>query len=190
MTGHKQLNKGYLNFFLFLFSPLVILLITNCGSGSRVISTQDKERLAEIMGRDFWDFQPIYAFPQMSNAYVRGASELMARAGSSLSQINLTGADYFMRLDADSIHAYLPYFGEWDNFYEAGSAGSIELNTTIRNFHKEVRKHQVKLKFEARRKVERFNITLEIDLHKKGKLLILSGQRDPIRYEGIVVLKE
>lgn len=161
-----------------------MLQLMNCASASRVISAEEKYLLDEIMGREFWEFKANYAFPQMSKAYVIGTNEIMARAGSSLSQINLSGGDYFMRIELDSIHAYLPYYGEWDNFYEPGSTGLIELNAPITDFHKEIRKNTVQLKLRTRRKTERLNITLKINGQGKGKLLVLSGQRDPIRYEG------
>ena len=133
-----------------------------------------------------WEFNANYAFPQTSNAYARGAGVLMGRAGGALSQVNLTGDGYMLQLTNDSVTSYLPYFGEWDNFYDAGAAGAIELNAAVGDFQKEIRKNRVRITFEARRKVERFNITLEIDAHGKGRLLILSGQRDAIRYEGMV----
>lgn len=163
-----------------------LLLLTNCGSGSIILSASEKARLHQILEWNSWEFNANYAFPQISNAYARGAGVLMGRAGGALSQVNLTGDGYMLQLTNDSVTSYLPYFGEWDNFYDAGAAGAIELNAAVGDFQKEIRKNRVRITFEARRKVERFNITLEIDAHGKGRLLILSGQRDAIRYEGMV----
>lgn len=166
------------------------LLFLGCVSSKETVTQEQESRLRQLMNSDHLVFEAKYAFPQLTPAYVRGANSVMGRAGGSISQVNLTGQGYFLEISADSVVSYLPYFGEWDNFYDSEAAGSINLETDIRDYDIRSSKNSIAIKFAARRKSERLNLKLNIYPDGKARLHILSGLRDPIRFEGIVAEKK
>lgn len=183
----SDIVSGYLRLtYVWVALTGVTLLFTGCNASKLTLTPEEERNLVHFMGANHLILDAKYAFPQLSSAYVRGANSIMSRAGGTISRINLTGQRYFLEIANDSVFSYLPYFGEWDNFYDSGAAGSINLSSEVRGLEKRLTKNSVQIKFAGRRKAERLNF--KVNIHPDGKYLmqVLSGQRDPIRYEGIL----
>ncbi len=169
---------------------LVILLLGGCKAGQEAASPEQQARLqALVESRDF-TFEADFAFPQTSSAYVSAANTTLARAGgNSLSRISLQGEGYFLKLTGDSVESHLPYYGVRDNFSEPGRPDGIELDAPVEDFRVTQGKSDAyRIRFYARRKTERFQVNLDLFPGGKAHLLISSGQRDAIRFEGRALL--
>lgn len=167
----------------------VMLLAGSCGSSKTQATPEQLAQLQSLAeGRNF-TFEAEFALPQTSQAYIGAANATLAQAGgNSLSRISLKGEGYFLRIKGDSIEAYLPYYGVRDNFSEYGRPDGIDLDSELEDLKVDKKgSKSYQMRFFARKKTERFQITLDLFPGGKSNLLIYSGQRDAIRYEGRTV---
>jgi hypothetical protein len=186
---NKVTQKGASPFLKgFVFMALAMLL-SSCGSSKTQATAEQLAQLQSLVESRNFSFEAEFALPQTSQAYVGAANATLARAGgNTLSRISLVGEGYFLTMKGDSVEAYLPYYGVRDNFSEYGRPDGIELDSEIENLkHAKKNSGAYQIRFDARKKTERFQITLDMFAGGKANLLIYSGQRDAIRYEGKTV---
>lgn len=169
----------------------MVLLVGGCGGSKTPATPEQRARLQSLAESRRFTFEADFALPQTSRAYVNAANATLVRAGgNTLSRISL-GGGYFLKMKGDSVETHLPYYGVRDNFSEYGRPDGIELDSEIENLKvNQKNSGAYQLEFYARQKTERFQITLDIFPGGKANLLISSGQRDAIRFEGRTVLAE
>lgn len=169
----------------FGFMALAIFL-GSCGSSKTQATPEQLAQLQSLVESRNFSFEADFALPQTSQAYVNAANPTLARAGgNSLSRISLRGEGYFLRIMGDSVESYLPYYGVRDNFSEYGRPDGIEIDSKLEDLKLDKKSSGAyQMRFFARKKTERFQITLDLFPGGKSNLIIFSGQRDAIRYEG------
>lgn len=167
----------------------IALLLASCGSSKTPATPEQLAQLQTLAeGRNF-TFEADFALPQTSQAYISAANRTVAQAGgNSLSRISLRGEGYFLRIKGDSVTSHLPYYGVRDNFSEYGRPEGIELESELEDVKLDKKSSGAyQMRFFARKKTERFQITLDLFPGGKSNMVIYSGQRDAIRYEGRTV---
>jgi len=167
----------------------LLLVLGSCGSSKTPATPEQLAQLQSLVESRNFSFEAEFALPQTSRAYIGAANATVARAGgNSLSRISLGGEGYFLKMKGDSVETHLPYYGVRDNFSEYGRPDGIELDSGVENLKvSQKNSGAYQLQFYAKQKTERFQITLDIFPGEKANLLIASGQRDAIRYEGKAV---
>ena len=165
---------------------VIILLLGACGSSKTPATPEQLAQLQSLVESRKFSFDAEFALPQTSQAYVSAANATLARAGgNTLSRISLGGEGYFLKMQGDSVESHLPYYGVRDNFSEYGRPDGIELDAEVENLKIDKKSSGAyQIRFDARMKTERFQITLDMFPGGKANLIVFSGQRDAIRYEG------
>ena len=164
----------------------MLLLLGACGSSKTPATPEQLAQLQSLVESRKFEIEAEFALPQTSQAYVSAANATLARAGgNSLSRISLGGEGYFLKMKGDSVESHLPYYGVRDNFSEYGRPDGIELDSELEEVKVEKKSSGAyQMRFFARKKTERFQITLDLFPGGKSNVIIYSGQRDAIRYEG------
>ncbi len=167
----------------------IVLVLSSCSSAKTPATPEQLAQLQSLVESRNFTFEADFALPQTSQAYINAANPTVARAGgNSLSRISLRGEGYFLRIKGDSVASYLPYYGVRDNFSEYGRPDGIELDSELEDVKLDKKSSGAyQMRFFARRKTERFQITLDLFPGGKANMSVYSGQRDAIRYEGRAV---
>src|SRR5690606_7693517 len=112
--------------------------------------------------------------------------------GSTAGQINLVGNTNYLRMDKDSISAYLPYFGERQmggNY--GGTNGGIEFEGVPKNLKiTPTDKNGYNISFSINDKEnnpENYRVYIQIFHDLNANMVISSSQRLSIRYRGVAM---
>src|SRR5690606_34557078 len=120
--------KKYIKFIV----PVLFIIFISCGSTPKTNST-DNWILNNLIAEQSFEIESRWAQPMTTNAYNQAVNGLLP-PGSTAGQINLVGNTNYLRMDKDSISAYLPYFGERQmggNY--GGTNGGIEFEGVPKN---------------------------------------------------------
>ncbi len=101
-------------------------------------------------------------------------------------RINLIGNSNYLRIQNDSVYAYLPFFGERYSGGGYGDSGPIEIAELIENYKVELceKKNRIDIKFSSKNQTERFEIQLTIFGGNNGTVYVSSNQRSRMNYDG------
>jgi len=133
--------------------------------------------------------EAIYPFNTAATTQV--ANALLWGTGDNANRIDVRGDGNFIKIENDSVKAYLPFFGE--RRLNAGSLGgtntSIQFNEPLEDLAKQIntKKKKLKLEFRANQKGndnDRYEITIEIYSNTHVSVNITPVYRTFIRYDG------
>lgn len=109
--------------------------------------------------------------------------------GSNVSRIDLTGNSNYLKIDGDSISAYLPFYGERQlgGGYSNRTVG-IEIDGEYRDLKvTKGKKDSKEIRFSAKDKNstnENYNVYIQVFSNKTSNITINSSHRTRIRYSG------
>jgi len=130
-------------------------------------------------------------YPFNTAATTQVANALLWGTGDNANRIDVRGDGNYIKIENDSVDAYLPFFGE--RRLNAGSLGgintSIQFNEPLEDLAKEIntQKRKLKLEFTANQKGndnDRYEITIEIYSNTHVTVNITPVYRTFIRYDG------
>ena len=162
--------KSYWSNLLFLG---VIILLSACGGGQGVITPEEQQRydeLVELVNSMEFEIENEWANPQTGN------------------NISLIGNTNFIRFKGDSVHVFLPFFGERYSGGGYGSSGGIEYEGPINSLKIEERKRQqeVLLSFEAEQNSEHLKFLITLFPNGNANTSVTTSERSSITYRGEV----
>ncbi|HKM93134.1 MAG TPA: DUF4251 domain-containing protein [Prolixibacteraceae bacterium] len=94
-------------------------------------------------------------------------------------------SQYDLRVKADSVMVYLPYYGR---VYQVNplSEGGIKLNNTMEGYTVEQRMNLYIIKFKASSEYDVYNFQLSVSKMGYCTLHVISNYRQPISYSGVL----
>lgn len=151
---------------------------------AQTFAQTDKETTLRIVKDKTYTFVANTAIP-MSNTDINKVLNMMpgAQGGGS---INLTGSQYDVRITADSVIAYLPYYGRAFNAPMNPSEGGIKF--TSKDFtYKESKNKRGNYTIQINTKdtkQDNYNLTLSISTTGYASLTASSNNKQPIMFNG------
>ena len=126
--------------------------------------------------------------PQLTMALAQLNNSQLVRPGNTLSNINVGGEGYFIKMEGDSVAANLPYYGERQMGGGYGSPVGIVFKEIARDLKIEktanTNAYQVSFGVPSAEEFYRFMITLENNLDCTAH--VTSSHRNRIRFTGKV----
>jgi hypothetical protein len=173
------------------FRYLVILiggLLINCCTSSKTVTSKVQiKQLEELVASKSFQIDSDWAMPLMTNSMNTLSTAGLLPVGSTGSQISLIGNSNFLKVEVDTIAAYLPYYGE----RQMGAGYSI--NTNAIQFKGIPKNYEVtddektqskKINFNINNKTESFRVFITISPNLSSNITVNSSQRFSIQYRG------
>ncbi|ALM07036.1 hypothetical protein SB49_03885 [Sediminicola sp. YIK13] len=174
------------------FKYVVILMagITiGCGTSSTTVKST-KQKLEELVRAKSFQIECDWAVPLMTNSLNSISNAGFLPLGSTGNQINLIGNPNFLKVEGDTISAYLPYFGErqMGGAY-SNSDNAIQFKGIPKNYEvMEDRKTGSKeISFNINNKTESFRVFITLSPNLTSNINVNSSERFSIRYRGDVM---
>lgn len=163
-------------------------LILSCGS-SKDLDATSNETLNEWIHSKQYHIESTYALPFNSTAVSAVLNSTVLGPGINSSQISLIGNPNYLKIDGDSIHADLPYFGErrMGGAYNSRETG-VTVDGLLNDYSVETKKGMYIIKFSARdtQGIENYNFILNLSPSLNASISVQSTQRTTIQYRGRV----
>lgn len=168
---------------------LVLMMFLSCSSTSKLNSgKQPSQELVDLISSRNFEVQMDWASP-MNTVSLQNVFNALMPIGSNSSRINLMGISSFLRVEADTVTADLPYYGErqMGGGYNAGDGG-IKFEAVPTDFKVDYNesKNQYEISFSAKQRTESYDVNMIILSNFNSFININSSQRFSIRYEGKV----
>lgn len=166
----KSLRKTYWSGFLLLG---ILFSICACGGSQGVITPEERqefEELVQLVNSQEFEIVSDWAVPKTGN------------------NVSLIGNTNFIRFKGDSVHVYLPYFGERYSGGGYGSSGGIEYEGPLNNLKIEEREKQqdVLLSFEGEQDSEQLKFLITLYPNGNTNTSVTTSERSSITYRGEV----
>ncbi len=158
----------------------------SCGSAEDAVSTSLKnQELANLLEQKSFLIESEWAQPMGTKAMNSIASSGLFMPGSSGSNISLIGNPNYLKVEGDTISAYLPFFGERQMTGGYG-ANAIEFKGFPENFKssKNSKKNSYTLLFNINDNIEAYQVTITVFNNLTSYIQINSSYRSYIRYIG------
>ncbi|MBC29975.1 MAG: hypothetical protein CMH48_03935 [Muricauda sp.] len=175
--------------FKFLF---VLLLVSVVGCGTSSIPKASPEQLAELenlVENKKIFFEAEWAMPLTTNSLNQISNAGLLPPGSTANQINLIGNNNFLKIDGDSVSAYLPYYGERQmggGYGQTNTGIKFEGGPTDFEISKDDKKNTYSIKFDVNDRSEAFQVNMTLFPNMTASVNINSNERFSIRYQGTV----
>lgn len=178
----------------FVFYIILGLLICSCGN-SRSYSEQDQQayqNLTNLVASKQFEIVSHTARPMPTMAFTQVANTNILGPGNTAANINIIGTTNSLRIVADTVSAYLPYYGE-QNFaaMPGNNHQGIEFKSMPENYvvSNNDDKHKVEIQFRIQdqyRGNERYNVFITLFPNHTSNIRIQSSTRTPIEFSGSV----
>lgn len=173
-----------------VYSLFIAITFALCScSGTKTVSEQDKNNLVkvtELLDSKHFSVEAQWAYPLTTGSLTQLANAGLLGNGNNASRINLQGNSNFLRIKNDSVHMYLPYYGERRVGGGYNSNNGVEARNVMSNY--EVKDHSKKnakvITFNVSEKTETYNIIITTFSNKSTNIVVNSNQRASIRYNG------
>lgn len=178
--------KTYIKFIVLALSFSFI----SCGSSQKTNST-DKWILNNLITEQTFEIESRWAQPMTTGAYSQAVNGLLP-PGSTVGQISLIGNSNYLKMEKDSVSAYLPYFGERQmggNY--GGTNGGIEFEGVPEDLEiTPTNENGYNIRFSINHKEsnsENYKVFIQIFHDLNANVVINSSQRLGIRYRGVAM---
>ncbi|MFD1613687.1 DUF4251 domain-containing protein [Gelatiniphilus marinus] len=173
---------------LSILTLIVAIAFFSCKSASSKITDEQIEALEVLVENRNFTIESTWAHPQTTLATQQVFNSGLLPAGSSSGAINLIGNSNFLTISGDSITSYLPYFGERQmHVGYGGNNGAIQFNGIVENYTvTEGKRDSYTISCTAKRKTERFKVTIKLFPNLKSYITLTSASRNSISYSGEV----
>lgn len=180
---------------VFKIACIVVLgfVLISCGASNKMRAA-DNDEAGKLIESGYFEFQADWAMPLNANDMNVLADAGLLRVGDSPNRINLLGNPNFLKIEGDTVAAYLPFYGV--------QQFNVNMNATDQaiNFDEEAKNYKVKYKESKGQYIITFNasgnsggyrITLIVFSNKSANLRVNSANRNFIAYDGeIMALQE
>lgn len=161
----------------------------SCGSTEDVaIASLKNQVLDNLVAQKSFQIVSEWAQPMNTNAMNSVASSGLLLPGNSGSNISLIGNPNYLKVEGDTISAYLPFFGERQMTGGYGDRNAIEFKGIPDKLKssKNSKKNTYTLIFSIKEKTEVYQVTITLFSNLNSHIHINSSQRNFIRYIGKV----
>jgi hypothetical protein len=167
-----------------LFVVLFGVLAIGCKSSQKIVVSNSS--LDKMIARQAFKIEVNAAEPMVTTALAQIANSGLMRPGNTMSRIDVTGEGYFVKMDGDSITAYLPYFGERQMGGGYGSDAGIKFDGTARDIEitKDESKNSYEITFGSNDSTESYLFTIDVLNNLNTTVHVRSSHRNWIRYQG------
>ena len=172
---------------LLLFTAIAVM---SCGSHSKkTVSQAQSQQLDDLMANKSFEIVSDWASPLATSSLNSVANAGLLGPGSNAGHINLIGNSNYLRIEGDSVSAYLPYFGErqMGGGYDSDN-GNIQFEGIPEDYEisQDEQTKRYEISFKIRRKAENFTVRAILMPNLSSTVNVNSSQRFPIRYQGKV----
>ncbi len=169
-----------------LVSSLLLVLMASCGTTSKV-SSEEMQQIEDMVHNRAFEFVAEWAMPLATNSLTQISNVGLLPPGSNINQINLLGNSNFIKIEGDSVSAYLSYYGERQMGGQYGAVDTgITFNGVPRDFNvvRNDKKNSYSIKFDINDGAEAYQVNMTLFPDLAGSVVINSNQRFSIRYQG------
>lgn len=169
-----------------VLAVLTGVLLTGCKSTEKIVVPNPK--LGALMENKEFRIAVDAVQPQLTMALAQLNNSQLVRPGNKLSNINVNGEGYFIKMEGDSVTVNLPYYGERQMGGGYGSPVGIVFKEIARDLKIEkaakTNAYQVTFGVPSAEEFYRFMITIENNLGCTAH--VTSSHRNRIRFTGKV----
>ncbi|WP_430966795.1 DUF4251 domain-containing protein [Spongiimicrobium sp. 2-473A-2-J] len=166
------------------------LLLWTCGSSEKTTARyfQDTKALDELVAQQAFKISADWAQPMATNSLNQLANAGLLPPGSTINRINLVGEANYLKVEGDTVSAYLPYFGERQMSGGYNADQGITFKGVPKNFEitKNEKKQRYVMRFQINNKTETYQVNAELFPNLSSTISVNSSQRFVIRYDGQV----
>jgi hypothetical protein len=173
-----------------LLLTFIAVFLWGCSTSKTATDKQyELEKLNNIISlieNEQFQFDAEEAFPLQTTAVANTTVVLLNNTGNAVGRVRLESG-YFLKLEADSTNAILPFIGEYRGTkYTTANDGNISFNSLVKSYRYKVntKKPSIVLKFKTSNGTESFDMLLEAFPNTFATLYISSSKRTQIRYSG------
>jgi len=167
----------------------LMAILWGCGSSEKAATTGiENQMLENLVSQKSFIIESKLAQPSTNNAMNSAASSGLFLPGNSGSNIDLTGNPNYLKVQGDTVSAYLPYFGVQQISAGYGTGSAIEFNGIAEKWKttRNAKKNSYDITFTIRQDTEVYQISLTLYPNLTSHLHINSAQRNFIKYLGKV----
>ncbi|ASV32081.1 DUF4251 domain-containing protein [Maribacter cobaltidurans] len=172
---------------LHIVCSLSLLFLLGCKTSSKVSYTsQQITEFKDFMNAKSFEFIATTANPLPGRGMMAVANSGLLPPGSTMSNIQLQGTSNYLRVEGDTISAFLPYYGERQSGGGYTSDAGIVFDGIPSNYKEEydAQKNEMQITFSISEKSETYQVSLNLFPNKKATVVVTSSQRFSIRYFG------
>jgi hypothetical protein len=165
-----------------------MLLFQGCGSISKK-TLVETEALDDLVASKKFEIVSDWALPLATNSLNSISNAGLLPPGSSANRISLVGNPNFLKVQGDSIAAYLPYFGEQQMGAGYNSeGGAVQFRGVPISYEaiKDKKRQRYEINFRMRKNTESYTVNLLLYPNMASVISVISTHRFTIRYEGRV----
>lgn len=165
-----------------------------CGSTSKTVGAMEKAKALDAMvaNRSF-EIVADWAYPQVTSAMNSISNSGILGPGNTTSRIDLMGSGNYLKMQGDTVSAFLPYFGERQMGGGFGANSGIEFKGIPNDLEitPNTKDQSYRITFNIRDQSESYNLNMMLYPDLSSRINVTSSQRNYIRYEGrVAALKE
>lgn len=176
-----------LRFKLIVLTLLLVYLDLSCSSSSNVsYSPEEIATFKDFINNKSYEFIASTANPMPSRGMSAIANTGLLPPGSTISNIQLQGNSNYLKVEGDTVTAFLPYYGERQSGGGYNSDAGIIFNDVPSSYNQEylAEKNEMQIIFTISEKAEGYRVTMNLFPNKKATVVVTSSQRFSIRYLG------
>lgn len=169
---------------------LVLLLVcSSCGSGKDAVTEATKAKVDQMIANREFEFTGQWAMPLSGNDMNQLWNAGLLPPGDTPNRINLIGNYNFLKVNRDSVSAYLPFFGGQQfnvNVNSRDQAIQFEEEVTDLQVTYDERKERYDIRFSASKGQHGYVLFLTVLSNATATLRVNSSTRDNISYQGSI----
>ncbi len=173
---------------LYIVCTLSLLLLWGCSSSSKVSTYTDGQigAFKDFVNSKSYEFIASTANPIPGRGMMAVANSGLLPPGSTMSNIQLQGTSNYLKIEGDTISAFLPYYGERQSGGGYNSDAGIVFDGIPSDYKEEydAQKNEMRITFTISEKSEGYRVTMNLFPNKKATVVVTSSQRFAIRYLG------
>lgn len=164
-------------------------VLWSCGTASKTTgSIADTKVLDDMVAQKAFEIAVDWAVPQASSSMNAIANSGLLGPGNSAGRIDLMGDGNYVKMQGDSVSAYLAYFGERRSGGGYGSNEAIEFMGLAKDLtiEQSTKDQSYRIQFDIDHESEFYKVDVWLYPNLNCRIGIVSSQRSYIRYEGRV----
>lgn len=173
---------------------ITFVLLAGCSSIKTYSEQEQKvyENLQNLVASKNFEIVAHTAMPMMSNALTQVLSSNLLPPGNTPSHINIIGTSNSVMIKSDTIHGYLPFYGEQ---FTGGNPASNNQGISFKDVPEDYKvtvndtKHSVDISFKIKdeyRGNERYEIYIRLFPNNTSTMNVQSTTRSSIQFSGNV----
>lgn len=166
---------------LFVFTALL-------GCKSSKMAIDDTHPIHALVSSKNFAFTAKSANPMVTQSLNAVANSGLIAPGSTISRIDLSGNNSYLKVFGDSVSANLPYYGERQFGGGYGSATGVEFKGEPDNYLQEfdTDKQKYTISFQITDKSDRYTILMDVYPSQSSTVYVTMANRNAIQYDGSI----